>query len=482
MPDPSFALLALQEYLPKAEPYVAYGFGQRDYFNQTNMYPVGVVVLVMSSLLMLTLRRSQAILALFLLMSVVPTSQRFVIAGLDWDFGRTLILVGLIRILFRSEYRGLRWNKLDKVFAAWAITLLVVYTVRRASVGALTYRAGVTLEAAGMYYLARAWIRDKSDIDGIGRFIAWLSIPTAFLFWREFTTGTNAYDFVGGVGQPEIREGRVRAGGPFEHPILAGCFWVSLMPWVVVGWWTRRRERLLTIAGVASMLTILVCSSSSTPIGGFAAALMAACFYPLRRHLRQARWAALFTVVVLHLVMSKPVWHLIARVGVIGGSTGYHRYRLIDAAVNNWKGWILLGTKSTAGWGWYLFDITNQYVKEAVDGGGLGLVLFVWYFSLAFKYLGQLVRSEPRLAGRARWWALGVSLFAQCVMFIGIGITHAEQNFMVWIVPIGAISGLWQFRGQERPAPAPAPSRAAPARRPVRLWHERSARARSGAT
>ena len=67
-----------------------------------------------------------------------------------------------------------------------------------------------------------------------------------------------------------------------------------------------------------------------------------------------------FLAVVIHFIREKPVWHLILRLSVITGGTGYHRYQLIDAFINNFSEWALAGTDGTAHWGWGLQDTTNQ--------------------------------------------------------------------------------------------------------------------------
>ena len=44
---------------------------------------------------------------------------------------------------------------------------------------------------------------------------------------------------------------------------------------------------------------------------------------------------------------------------------------LIDAAVHYFPQWAVMGTKSTSNWGYYLFDVTNQYILYGVEGGFL---------------------------------------------------------------------------------------------------------------
>ena len=45
----------------------------------------------------------------------------------------------------------------------------------------------------------------------------------------------------------------------------------------------------------------------------------------------------------MHVLMKQPVWHLLSRVDVAGGSTGWHRYHLVDKFIENWREWWLLG-------------------------------------------------------------------------------------------------------------------------------------------
>ena len=81
---------------------------------------------------------------------------------------------------------------------------------------------------------------------------------------------------------------------------------------------------------------------------------------------------------------------------MIGGE-GYHRSSLIDAFVDNWSEWFLIGTSSTAHWGFPMSDTTNQYVDEGVTGGILTLVAFVALLTLAFRGIGICSKAGSRL-------------------------------------------------------------------------------------
>ena len=86
---------------------------------------------------------------------------------------------------------------------------------------------------------------------------------------------------------------------------------------------------------------------------------------------------------VLHfLLMKQPVWHLLARIDLVGGSTGWHRYHLVDKFFDYFHEWWLLGTPNTGHWGPGLHDVTNQFVAEGVSGGILQLAGFcasIWF-------------------------------------------------------------------------------------------------------
>jgi hypothetical protein len=179
-------------------------------------------------------------------------------------------------------------------------------------------------------------------------------------------------------------------------------------------------------------------TASSTPILTLAAVAVLLLAYPLRHYTGTAAWGFLAMLVALHLVMKAPVWHLVARVGVVSGSTGWHRYYLIDQAINNFRQWMLLGTRETRSWGLGLEDVTNQYILEGVRGGFLTLVLFC-----AILFVGA--RTVVRLSLRSRdrnesylAWGLFVTIIAHCLSFIGV--SYFGQIDMIWYLLLASVA------------------------------------------
>jgi hypothetical protein len=456
-------LSALQE-----PAYIAAGFGERGYHNHTTLHPVGLVAVVVLGLATLGVKRRSALIPLLILACFVSPAQRIVVATLDFNLLRVMVLFGFGRVMTRGELKGMRLTRVDGLVLAWAAVSLVAYVGLRGTFGAFIYQAGVTFDVVGLYFLVRCWVRDWRDVDRISWTLSWLALISFVFFAIENRTGRNLFSFLGGANPITImREGRLRCQGPFVHPILAGSFWAVALPLVACRWW-RPRGKPLAVSASLAIIGIVFFSASSTPLLVIAAVVLGAGLYKLRRSARIIRWSVFAGVILLHVSMEKPVWHLITRISVVGGSTGYHRYRLIDAAVNRFPEWALMGTKSTAHWGFYLFDVTNQYVKEAVRAGFLGLVLFLAFIGYSFAHVGRLWRAvRGQRYPTAMAWALGTSLFAHICMFNAVSISHSQQNLLMWFLVIGTLTSLGnrrtgvvrRMRLQLRPVPMPTARR-----------------------
>jgi len=127
-------------------------------------------------------------------------------------------------------------------------------------------------------------------------------------------------------------------------------------------------------------------------------------------------------IAFLHTIMNKPVWHLMGRVDLTGGSTGYHRYVVFDAFMENFSKWYLLGERDPMSWGvWEMRDPTNQYVVEGLNGGLLTLTAFLLVVAFAFGNVGRAVTLLSRSIA-LQWisWCIGVAIFVHSVTFLGV--------------------------------------------------------------
>ena len=124
--------------------------------------------------------------------------------------------------------------------------------------------------------------------------------------------------------------------------------------------------------------------------------------------------------------VASPVWYLIAKVDISGGSFG-HRFTLIDQCVRHFGDWWLVGVKSTAEWGWDMWDTANQYVGTCDASGLLPFILFLSILVYGFKYLGKARRRASDKKER---------------LFLGVGSLPFRQcRLVLWHFVLGSDPG-----------------------------------------
>lgn len=428
-------MLALQQA------YIRAGFGEREYHNATNLNAVGALAVLLAILMALRLSRSKALFPLLGLACFVPTGQRVAILTLDFNLIRLLLLAYGARILLRRDYVLMRWSLADRLILCWATCRLLAYTALHASSKAFVFQTGQLYDFLGLYFVARTYLRTWDDVRRAFRLLAVISVPVAGLFLVEHTTGRNLFSAMGGVPEfTTIRDGRLRCQGPYEHPILAGAFWATLIPlFVGLARSTRGNDKRLGIAGVTCSLVVVFACSSSTPLIGLGTGGVLSVAFAFRRHAPTALAVLTAGLTVVHFAREAPVWQLIAKAGVVGGSTATYRYRLIDAFIRNWSEWLLVGTKGTAHWGYYLFDLTNQYVVEGVRGGSATLLCFMLLLAICLRTAwNRSVGRGSSMSARHLCWHTTAALGGMAVMFLGISITHSNQTTMVLMLLLAA--------------------------------------------
>ncbi|MBN1816827.1 MAG: hypothetical protein JW828_05675 [Sedimentisphaerales bacterium] len=418
------------------------GFGGVQWKDVTNIHPLALTAVLVLGIAILVLSRRWAVLPMFILVCFVSSVQKIVVFGMDFNLLRIMVLFAVARLLLRSEWRSFVWKPIDTAVTLWVISSIFIHTMQQGTASAFVNRLGFGFDAFGMYFVFRCLIRDFEDLDRTILGCILVSIPVALAFLVENRTGRNAFSVFGGVPAITIvREGRLRCQGAFSHAILAGCFWASLIPLFAARWWKSGNGKIWAITGLVTCSIIIICCASSTPVFAAICVLVGGAMFFLRRHMRIVRWGIVVTLISLHMVMKASVWHLISRVSAVGGSTGWHRYYLIDRAIAHFGEWWLLGTKSTLHWGQGLFDITNQYILEGVLGGALTLGFFLLVIMLAFGGVGRLWRktaANPYYLALS--WALGVSLFVHCMNFIGV--SYFGQIYMIWYLVLAMIGSL----------------------------------------
>jgi len=348
----------------------------------------------------------------------IPADQRIIIADLDFTVLRILVVVGVIRLCLKGEIKNIKWNRFDKLVLVWVVVGAIIYVLQWKSISGLIFKCGILFDVLGLYWLFRQNIRSWDDIDFAIKILALCALITVPFVAYEWVTGSNPFAILGRVCT-EIRGDRFRCAASFPHSIMLGLFWCTLMP-IFLGLARIKRHNILYWAASGASIFIVCSTGSSTPLGTLAVILILLTLFRYRCYGRHITYGLCGLLFVLHIIMKAPVWHLIARANLISGSTGWHRYNLIDQAVNHFWEWALLGTRSTGHWGWGLDDVTNHYILEGVRGGFITLVLFIILLILAVKTMGRY--SLQQIPEGQKWlaWCMCISILGHCISFIGV--------------------------------------------------------------
>jgi len=363
----------------------------------------------------------------------IPTDQRIVIAGLDFTILRILIVVGVFRLFLRGEQRVITWNKFDKIVFAWAICKFVIYVILWSNMQAVIYSCGVMFDIIGLYWLFRQRIHSWKDIQFIIKVLSVCILIMVPLITLEWLTGNNPFTILGRITE-HSRLGRVRCRGAFPHSIMFGLFWATLTP-LFLGMAMMDKNKLFYWGAVIASIFAVIASASSTPLVTLIVILPVIGAFKWRQYTSVAWKIFLLSLVALHIVMKAPVWHLIARMNIVAGSTGWHRYSLIDQAIKHFGEWALLGCRSTAHWGWLHTDITNQYILEGVRGGFVTLALFLIMIYMALKTLLRASLQKHKWQFLA--WCIYVAIIGHCVAFFGV--SYYGQIMMWWFLLLAIV-------------------------------------------
>jgi hypothetical protein len=93
----------------------------------------------------------------------------------------------------------------------------------------------------------------------------------------------------------------------------------------------KKIPRWLALAGLCAAGGIVVLCSSSTPLSAVIIGIPAMIFYRFRRYTKPLLWGMAGLAVALQMVMNHGIWWLVTYVNIVGGSTSWFRYYLMQA-------------------------------------------------------------------------------------------------------------------------------------------------------
>jgi hypothetical protein len=356
---------------------------------------------------------------------------------------RLLIAVGAARVLLRSEHLPGGWRAVDGLFLAWAGWMCMSSAFHKEPLNDLTSKLGLAYDGCGLFFLFRVFCQGADDVRRIARFTVLLLIPVAVSMLYEHAAFRNLFAVLGGVPEvPTVRDGKIRACGPFLTPILAGTVGAITIVMMASIW---KDYRWTAILGGAVGLTMVVASNSSGPLMSVMLGLFAVWCWRFRESMRVLRWGAVLGYIVLDVVMKDPAYFIMARIDLTGSSAGWHRAELIRSAFAHLGEWWLAGTDFTRHWmptgvSWSPehTDITNHYLHMGVIGGLPLMLLFMAILTTAFFFVGQGMRRSRDEA--FLFWTLGSVLFCHAVTFLSV--RYFDQSVLFLYLTLACVTSL----------------------------------------
>ena len=222
----------------------------------------------------------------------MTTAQVIHIGPVSLTVYRIVLAAGLLRVLLKRETLPGGVNTIDKLMVVWSAWLVFASLFHQWMQGSgPIYTSGLIFNIICVYFLIRIWCRDLEDLTTMLRITAWLLVPVAIAMVAEHLVEKNAFAVFGGVPESvPIRDGKIRAQGPFQHPILAGIVGAVCVP-LMLGIW--RKYRASSAAGLAASITMILASTSSTPLMSLFLGIGATIVWHFRSWIRLVRWAVI---------------------------------------------------------------------------------------------------------------------------------------------------------------------------------------------
>lgn len=384
------------------------------------------------------------LLSLPLLMAFawIPRAQVLELGDIKVTAFRLIIAIGLIRVVLRRERTASGFVSMDAVWIVWSLAMLGTWALHTSN--DLMFRTGLVWEYLGTYCLLRIALSGYEDIERLFTVFCAVLVPVGLIMLVERYSGENPLGFIGGL-PTQWREGNYRAAGPFSHPILAGA--VGSTAFLIgVSFW--RRRPLVGWMGILAGAAIVHASASSSPMLMTAFGLLALALWRCRAHLTTIRSSALVLLLLLQAWMQDPVYYLMAKIDVVGGSTGWHRARLIQAALEHFDEWWLAGTDRTVHWmptgilaNDQHTDLTNHFLAMGVMGGLPLLIPFVLAVYLLIRRVDLALGESAGLDDRNQFlaWTVGALVFAHASNFLS---AHLFDQTIVSFMLLFACAGV----------------------------------------
>jgi hypothetical protein len=149
--------------------------------------------------------------------------------------------------------------------------------------------------------------------------------------------------------------------------------------------------------------------------------------------------------------MKAPIWALPAKISNLTGGGGWHRYYLIEMAIQSMGDWWLAGmaVEKTKDWFPYIIqtggaDITNEFISFGLSAGISAVIVLVALLVKSFKTVGNQLaafrNSSTDRSDEFLIWGIGVTLLVHISNWFGV--SYFDQIKFVWYLHISIVAML----------------------------------------
>ncbi len=369
--------------------------------------------LFIAALAILTALRLHPTRALGLLiasMLIYPEYLRVPFGLAQMSLPRLIALALLTRMLLSPRRRLFRWQLIDSLILCSWLWNVFAAALAGADQKRMVEVTGSALDTLLMYFTARLCLLHFAEYRKLLLPLVLCALLIGALGALESIASWSPYQslriyipmrvFDSPDRPPEYRMGLLRALASTSVAIYfgMGMFMIFALLVSLQGFF---RSRLLWLLSCAAAFAGTVSSLSSGPLTAVAVFLFASAFYYYPRLIKPLLLSLLLLILALETVSSRHFWHLMEYVNVFSGDYWY-RGRLIEVALQQWSEYWLVGVGSDypQHWGALIdgrqyVDLVNQYILAALNGGLLGLALFLSPFILALRLSTRAWTATP---------------------------------------------------------------------------------------
>jgi len=411
--------------------------------------PVGAFLICVFAILVIVLPKKYSALPFYLSIFFMASGEQIQIAGFSFFGYRLVLLVAAVRIISRGEIKNYSLERHEWIFILSFVWTAFAAGYRVHSVNTMLNACSSGFDAVFTYLYARSTYSGSEQVKHAGMVFVAIMLPFCVLLFAESLTNHDYFSVLRGVSEyPTIRNGKIRAAGPFSHAILAGTAVALHMPFALQLFKDKKVYGALGI--LAILITVKACNSSG-PIMTLLFTLigMGLWFRRERVYIYRQRFYILVVILEIYrLFKHGHVWDYIGRIDLTGSSTGAYRSELITSWLSHFNEWWAIGTEFTRHWmatgvPWSPnhTDITDHYIAVTVNGGLFPLVVFVYMIYRSFKKIGDCLKLAESDEEKLNYWVLGSILFANTCTFISVA--YFDQTILLYFYLLGIIAAAY---------------------------------------